>query len=58
MEEASVLCGPQGDEVLIATPSERTVRWLGLADGEYRDIEQSSLIDLGPHERAKQIDWP
>ncbi len=39
-------------------PSERTVRWLGLADGEYRDIEHSSLIDLGPRELTKQIDWP
>lgn len=46
------------DEVLIVDPSERTVHWLGLTDGEYHEIEQSRLFDLGPSELAKQIDWP
>jgi hypothetical protein len=48
----------QVDEVLILDPAERTVHWLGLAGGEYRPIERSGLIDLGPNELAEQIDWP
>ncbi len=46
------------DEVLIVDPSERTVHWLGLADGEYRDVPRSGLIDLGPDELVARIDWP
>jgi Uma2 family endonuclease len=46
------------DEVLIVDPRESSVSWLGLADGEYRPIERSALIDLGPSELAEQIDWP
>jgi hypothetical protein len=46
------------DELLTVDPTTRTVRRLGLADGEYRDIERSGLIDLGTAELAKQIDWP
>jgi hypothetical protein len=46
------------DEVLIVDPEKRSVSWLGLAGGEYRPIERSSLIDLGPSELASQIDWP
>jgi len=46
------------DELLIVDISERAVHWLALSDGEYRDIERSSLIDLGSRELAAQIDWP
>jgi hypothetical protein len=46
------------DEVLIVDPAKRTVDWLGLEDGEYRPIERSGLIDLGPSDLAEQIDWP
>ncbi len=46
------------DELLIVDPQERSVSWFGLADGEYRPIERSGLIDLGPTELAEQIDWP
>lgn len=46
------------DEVLILDPEEHPVHWLGLTDGEYRPIERSGLIDLGPVELAGQIDWP
>ena len=46
------------DEVLIVDPEEHAVHWLGLSDGEYRPIERSGLIDLGPDELAEQIDWP
>jgi Uma2 family endonuclease len=46
------------DEMLIVDPSERTVHWLGLADGEYRDVPRSGLIDLGPDELVARIDWP
>jgi Uma2 family endonuclease len=46
------------DEALIVDPAKREVHWLGLDGGEYRPIERSGLIDLGPQELAGQIDWP
>jgi Uma2 family endonuclease len=46
------------DEVLIVDPAERAVHWLGLAGGEYRPIERSGLIELGPVELAGKLDWP
>jgi Uma2 family endonuclease len=46
------------DEVLIVDPSDHTVHWLSLTDGEYREVQRSGLIDLGPGELAERIDWP
>jgi hypothetical protein len=46
------------DELLIVDLQERSVRWLALSEGEYRPIERSSPIDLGPAELAQRIDWP
>lgn len=46
------------DEVLILDPAERSVHWLALADGEYRDVQRSGLIDLGSSELVEDIDWP
>jgi Uma2 family endonuclease len=46
------------DEVLIVDPQQRKADWLALDDGQYRPIERSGLIDLGPAELAGQIDWP
>jgi hypothetical protein len=46
------------DELLIVDPAARSVQWLDLSDGEYRQVERSALIDLGAAELAKQIDWP
>lgn len=46
------------DEVLILDADTRTVSWLGLAGGQYRPIEQSGLIDLGPTRLAELIVWP
>ena len=46
------------DEVLIVDPEMRTVDWLALTHDEYRDVERSGLIELGPRELAEQIDWP
>lgn len=47
------------EELLIVDPQERKVHWLGLRpDGEYRPIDRSGLIALGPVELAEQIDWP
>jgi len=45
------------EEALIVDPAEHAVHWLGLANGEYRPIERSALIDLGPSELAGRIDW-
>jgi Uma2 family endonuclease len=46
------------DELLIVDPTERSVRWLALAGGEYRDVQRSGLIELGPGELAERLDWP
>lgn len=46
------------DEVLIVDPDARTVEWLALVEGEYREVERSALIDLGPGVLAERIDWP
>jgi Uma2 family endonuclease len=46
------------DEVLIVDPSDRTVHWLALSDGEYREVQRSDLIELGPGELVERIDWP
>ncbi len=46
------------DEILIVAVAERTVAWMALGEGEYRSIERSALIELGPAELAELIDWP
>ncbi len=46
------------DELLIVDPQERAVHWLALAGGEYRPVERSALVDLGPRELRERIDWP
>jgi hypothetical protein len=46
------------DEVLLVDPADRTVTWLALHDGEYRPVERSGLIELGPTELAERLDWP
>jgi Uma2 family endonuclease len=45
-------------EILIVDPDTQQVHWLALADGDYRPIEQSRLIELGPAQVAKLIRWP
>ncbi|HEY7932742.1 MAG TPA: Uma2 family endonuclease [Solirubrobacteraceae bacterium] len=46
------------DEVLIVDPQERSVSWLSVEAGTYSPIERSGLIDLGPDELSRLIDWP
>jgi Uma2 family endonuclease len=46
------------EELLIIDPDKHTVQWLAPAGGEYRPIERSLLIELGPGELAERIDWP
>jgi Uma2 family endonuclease len=50
------------EELLIVDPATRSVDWLGLDDHEtesnYHPIQHSALIELGPGELARQIDWP
>lgn len=43
---------------MIVDPQERTVSWLGLEGGEYKDLKRSRLIELGEAELAEQIGWP
>ena len=57
-EKLSFYAAHHVDELLIVDPEQRSVSWLGLAaDGEYRAIDRSGLIDLGSAELAEQIDW-
>jgi Uma2 family endonuclease len=46
------------DEVLIIDHQGRRVHWFALRDGEYKPMERSALIELGPVELAEQLDWP
>jgi len=46
------------DEVLIVDPATHSVDWLGLSDGEYRQIDHSELIEMHAQELAERIDWP
>lgn len=46
------------DEVLLVDPTERTVTWLALRDGEYHPVKRSALIELGPAELGEHINWP
>jgi Uma2 family endonuclease len=46
------------DEVVIVSPESRTVTWLALAEGRYRDVEASSVIASGPALLEAAIDWP
>jgi Uma2 family endonuclease len=46
------------DELVIADPQDRTVHWLSRAQGTYRTIERSALIELDGAELDRAIDWP
>ncbi len=46
------------DEVLLVDLAERTVTWLALHHGDYKPVQQSGLIELGPTELAERLDWP
>ncbi len=46
------------EEILVVDPRERTVRWLGLAGGQYQPLTTSGLIELGSDELAQRIAWP
>jgi hypothetical protein len=45
-------------EVVLIDLGARTVRWLALADGEYRPTDTSRVIDLRPDAFAESIHWP
>ncbi len=46
------------DEVLILDPDAHSVHWFALAGPDYRPVERSALIELGPAELLRQIEWP
>ncbi len=46
------------DEVLLVDLAERTVTWLALHHGDYKPVQRSGLIELGPTELAERLDWP
>ena len=46
------------DEVLLVDPADRTVTWLALHDGDYEPVQRSGLIELGPAELARRLNWP
>jgi Uma2 family endonuclease len=45
------------EEIVIVDPQARLVHWLGLEGEEYRPLERSRLVDLGPRELGERIDW-
>jgi Uma2 family endonuclease len=48
----------QVDEVMVVDPHERRVHWLGLeADGQYRPLERSRLLDVISTELTAQLEW-
>jgi Uma2 family endonuclease len=46
------------DEVLIVDLRQRSVSWLARERAEYRSVERSGLIALGPSELHELLDWP
>jgi Uma2 family endonuclease len=46
------------DEVLIVDPQEHSVDWLARDGGEYRKVERSGLIDLGPSSSPRASTGP
>lgn|GEM_PF-4156954 len=46
------------EEVLIVDPLERTVSWLGLTEGSYRELPHSALVELDVQQLAARIEWP
>jgi len=46
------------DEVLLVDLAKRTVTWLALHHGDYKPVQRSGLIELGPTELAERLDWP
>jgi hypothetical protein len=46
------------DELLIVDPANQSVSWLALHTGEYRPVDQSSLVTLSAPQLAAGIDWP
>lgn len=45
------------EEILIVDPDARVVHWLALEEGRYEPVERSALIELGPAQLARLIDW-
>ncbi len=46
------------DEFLVIEPVKRSINWLGLAAGEYRELDRSALLGLTVAELAGAMDWP
>ena len=46
------------DELLIVDPDTSRAHWLALAGERYEPIERSRLIELGPDDLERRIDWP
>jgi Uma2 family endonuclease len=46
------------DEVLILDAGTRAVEWLALSDGGYASVQRSGLIELGPAELDRRVEWP
>jgi Uma2 family endonuclease len=57
-QKLSFYAAHEVDEVLIVDPQERSVDWLARDGEEYREVERSGLIDLGPAQLADKIVWP
>ena len=57
-ERLAALAADRIIEVVLIDLGARTVRWLALADGEYRPTDASRVIDLRPAGLAESFNWP
>ena len=57
-ERLAALAADRIDEVVLVDVAARNVRWLALADGQYRSTDASRVIDLRPAELAESFTWP
>lgn len=46
------------DEVVIADLADRSLVWMHLTDGAYRQVDRSTLLDVDVADIVAAIDWP
>ena len=58
-EKLAFYAAHEVDEALIVDLQERRVHWLALrADQQYRPVQRSALVEVGPAELDGRILWP
>ncbi len=57
-EKLSFHAAHEVDELVFIDPQKRTVHWLVLDDGGYREVEGSRVITLARADLREQLGWP